>query len=217
MAKFLDNTGLSQVWEKIKALIPTKTSDLTNDSGFLTSYTETDPTVPSWAKNSTKPTYTASEVGALPDSTVIPTISALQIISSGTAIGSVTINGTSTTFYIPDGQWVVICDEGEYEEDTLLPTIQGEEGIIYLVPKPPEMIETAIGEAVIGESTVGKSEYIDETNLYQEWIYVNDQGFERVGERIATDLEVETMLKQIGLLTTVGIVDEAIVDEAIVG
>lgn len=29
------------------------------------SYTETDPTVPSWAKSATKPTYTASEVSAL--------------------------------------------------------------------------------------------------------------------------------------------------------
>lgn len=43
--------------------IPTKTSDLTNDSGFIKSYTESDPTVPSWAKASTKPTYTKSEVG----------------------------------------------------------------------------------------------------------------------------------------------------------
>lgn len=51
--------------------IPTKTSDLTNDSGFISQ--ETDPTVPSWAKAPTKPTYTAQEVGALPDSTVIPT------------------------------------------------------------------------------------------------------------------------------------------------
>lgn len=33
-------------------------------TGFLTS--ETDPTVPSWAKESTKPSYTASEVGAIP-------------------------------------------------------------------------------------------------------------------------------------------------------
>lgn len=62
---FLDKTGLSLLWSKIKALIPSKTSDLTNDSGFLTSYTETDPTVPSWAKQSTKPSYTASEVGAM--------------------------------------------------------------------------------------------------------------------------------------------------------
>ena len=36
-------------------------------------YSETDPTVPAWAKATTKPTYTAQEVGALPDSTVIPT------------------------------------------------------------------------------------------------------------------------------------------------
>lgn len=50
--------------------VPTKVSDLSNDSGFIT--TETDPTVPSWAKQSTKPTYTAQEVGALPSSTVIP-------------------------------------------------------------------------------------------------------------------------------------------------
>ena len=81
-------------------VIPTKVSQLTNDSGFTTNTgtiteikmngsskgtsgvvnlgtivtAETDPTVPSWAKASTKPTYTASEVGALPDTTVIPTV-----------------------------------------------------------------------------------------------------------------------------------------------
>lgn len=33
---------------------------------------ETDPTVPAWAKNPTKPTYTADEVGALSDDTEIP-------------------------------------------------------------------------------------------------------------------------------------------------
>lgn len=76
-------------------VIPSKTSQLQNDSGFLTSApvtsvnsktgsvvlnasdvgaisTEVDPTVPSWAKQPNKPTYTASEVGALPNTTVIP-------------------------------------------------------------------------------------------------------------------------------------------------
>ena len=57
--------------------IPSKVSDLQNDSGFLTA--ETDPTVPSWAKQPNKPTYTAQEVGALPDSTQIPSkVSDLQ-------------------------------------------------------------------------------------------------------------------------------------------
>ena len=49
---------------------PTKVSDFTNDSGFIT--TESDPTVPAWAKQPTKPSYTAQEVGALPSTTSIP-------------------------------------------------------------------------------------------------------------------------------------------------
>lgn len=51
--------------------IPKKVSELQNDSDYLTS--ETDPTVPAWAKQANKPSYTASEVGALPNTTVIPT------------------------------------------------------------------------------------------------------------------------------------------------
>lgn len=35
-----------------------------NAKGYLTSFTETDPTVPAWAKTESKPVYTASEVGA---------------------------------------------------------------------------------------------------------------------------------------------------------
>ncbi len=63
----------SRVLDLEEVTVPTKTSDLTNDSGFITS--ESDPTVPEWAKASTKPTYTAAEVGALPDTTVIPDVS----------------------------------------------------------------------------------------------------------------------------------------------
>lgn len=44
-----------------KPTIPTKTSDITNDSGFIT--TEADPTVPAWAKTPSKPTYTKTDVG----------------------------------------------------------------------------------------------------------------------------------------------------------
>ena len=45
--------------------VPTNVSAFTNDAGYITEYTETDPTVPAWAKASTKPSYNASEVGAL--------------------------------------------------------------------------------------------------------------------------------------------------------
>lgn len=82
-----------QARENIGVIIPTKVSELENDSnyltsipseyvteselnvkGYLTSYTESDPTVPDWAKEPNKPTYTASDVGALPADTVIPTV-----------------------------------------------------------------------------------------------------------------------------------------------
>lgn len=57
--------------------IPTKVSELENDSGYITEvpeneFMETDPTVSEWAKQPNKPTYTADEVGALPDTTEIP-------------------------------------------------------------------------------------------------------------------------------------------------
>ena len=46
---------------------------------------ETDPTVPAWAKQPKKPTYTASEVGALPASTVIPTVPTVDSALSATS------------------------------------------------------------------------------------------------------------------------------------
>ena len=41
--------------------------DAINNAGYITGYTETEPTVPAWAKRETKPTYTAVEVKADPE------------------------------------------------------------------------------------------------------------------------------------------------------
>lgn len=67
--------------------VPTNVSAFTNDAGYLTSYTETDPTVPNWAKQPTKPSYTASEVGALPSSTAIPSKTSDLVNDSGFITG----------------------------------------------------------------------------------------------------------------------------------
>lgn len=82
-------TGSEDYYPSIKAMedyvnenIPVNISELENDAGYITSYTETDPTVPDWAKEPTKPTYTASEVGADP---------------SGTASSAVSTHNTSTS------------------------------------------------------------------------------------------------------------------------
>lgn len=78
--------------------IPTKTSELTNDKGFITGYTESDPTVPSWAKQSKKPTYTADEVGARP-STWTPTASDVGALPATTTIPSKTSQLTDDVGY----------------------------------------------------------------------------------------------------------------------
>ena len=53
--------------------IPTNVSVFTNDAGYLTSYTETDPTVPAWAKEANKPTYNYSEIANTPTIPTVPT------------------------------------------------------------------------------------------------------------------------------------------------
>ena len=95
----------------LKALIdaitvPTKVSELENDSGYLTSYTETDPTVPAWAKAETKPTYTANEVGARPN-TWTPSafdVGAIPVSEKGMASGVATLgaDGKVSTGQLPE-------------------------------------------------------------------------------------------------------------------
>ena len=53
--------------------VPNVLSAFTNDAGYLTNYTETDPTVPTWAKESNKPTYDYSEIANTPTIPTVPT------------------------------------------------------------------------------------------------------------------------------------------------
>ena len=62
----------------------------------LQSYKETDPTVPEWAKAATKPSYTASEVGALPDTTVIPSVPSTTSLLKGNG-SAATISRAATS------------------------------------------------------------------------------------------------------------------------
>lgn len=60
--------------------------------------TETDPTVPAWAKQPKKPAYTAAEVGALPDTYTPPNQTAQQVGAdpAGTAASAVSQHNTDT-------------------------------------------------------------------------------------------------------------------------
>lgn len=107
-----------------RALVAGDIPDLSGT--YLTSYTETDPTVPSWAKQSTKPSYTASEVGAVATSAV------------GAASGVVPLNASSKIdqTYLPS--YVDDVIEGYYYNSKFYTTsahtteITGEAGKIYV-------------------------------------------------------------------------------------
>ena len=110
-----------------------------------------------------------------------------------------------------------VCQNNEYNLTTLVPTLEGETGVIYLVPKI---------NSVVGVAIVGSAELLNENNIYIEYIYDGTK-FEKIGDTsvnlngylkeqdIATDASVNNMLDELGLFS--GLVDSAIVDEALVG
>ncbi len=81
--------------QNVQTQIPTKTSDLENDSGFITDYTETDPTVPDWAKSSTKPTYSYNEIQNKPTLSEVATSGSYNDLKNKPTIPSKTSDLTN--------------------------------------------------------------------------------------------------------------------------
>ena len=100
-------SGVAEILHK--PTIPTTVAELTDASNYVTNAdlaaagyltTETDPTVPAWAKESVKPTYDYSEITNTPDMTPYlttetdPTVnnSTITIQKNGDLVGSFTLN-----------------------------------------------------------------------------------------------------------------------------
>lgn len=68
VAKYLADLGLLAFKDGVTAddLDAAIKASLAKADSALQAYTETDPTVPAWAKEAAKPSYTAAEVGAIP-------------------------------------------------------------------------------------------------------------------------------------------------------
>ena len=123
--------GVYIALQDVKEGIPTKVSDLTNDSGFITGYTETDPTVPEWAKAPSKPTYTATEVGARPN-TWMPSatdVGAIPASQKGAASGVAELDSSGK---VPSVQLPSYVDDVvEFASRDSFPAT-GEDGKIYI-------------------------------------------------------------------------------------
>ena len=102
--KYVSSANLSSLSGSVVALsadtLDTEdVQEIVEGYGYITSYTETDPTVPSWAKENTKPSYTASEVGALPTGTTLDNVAdgTTRKLSNYATSANVTTLSASTT------------------------------------------------------------------------------------------------------------------------
>ena len=87
----------------------------------LQSYTETDPTVPSWAKQSTKPTYTAQEVGAVPTSRTVNG----KALSSNISLSASDVGALPNTTTIPTKVSDLTNDENFVSSDNTVAIYSG--------------------------------------------------------------------------------------------
>lgn len=115
--------------------LPTNTSDLNNDSGFIT--TETDPTVPSWAKAANKPSYDYSEIGNTPTFATVatsgdysdlinkPTIPSAQVNSDWNSNSGVSeiLNKPDLSIYAQSSNLASVATSGDYTDLINQPTI----------------------------------------------------------------------------------------------
>lgn len=133
--KYLDLNGLSRFLTKIKALIPSKTSELTNDSGYITTYsndkvtqtyTTTSANYPLLMKNAsgitstTSPTAVSRFCNKLYGNPNTGYLYATEFYRNGTALGGASvkdvdtsISAGSTSANLPTSQAVASFVEGK--------------------------------------------------------------------------------------------------------
>lgn len=92
---------------------PTNVSAFNNDAGYLTGYTESDPTISAWAKAETKPAYTASEVGATTAADVYRLVAGTNVVLVVTNYNSATHAAAMKLQHLDpeSGQYVTYWDE----------------------------------------------------------------------------------------------------------
>jgi len=117
--------------------IPTTTSQLTNNSGFITGYSETDPNIYAWAKASSKPSYAYSEITGKP---TIPTYTSQLTNNSGFITG---FTETDPNIYA----WAKSSSKPSYSYSEITGTAPGADGNYY-----PTSLSYSSGTLTLGRS-----------------------------------------------------------------
>lgn len=126
-----DNDGVVDDAKKLGGKTPEEYASANHThSEYLTDYTETDPTVPDWAKAENKPEYTASEVGAA------PTEHTHDVFAVGAAgFVPAPTSDDSTKFLRGDGTWATVASSSRifYGTESERDAFSAEEGDIWFV------------------------------------------------------------------------------------
>lgn len=102
----VNGTSLAITDKAVNVVVPTKTSEIANDSGFITAddipeVTETDPTVPAWAKAASKPSYTYDEISGKPTLATVATSGSYNDLSNKPTLFSGSYNDLTDKPTIP--------------------------------------------------------------------------------------------------------------------
>ena len=113
----LNTDAVAEEYSDVLAAWEARITALEQGGGFE----ETDPTVPAWAKQPEKPSYTAAEVGALPADTVIPTVP--ENVSAFKNDAGYLTEHQSLADYVKSSELAAVAKSGSYGDLTGKPTI----------------------------------------------------------------------------------------------
>lgn len=149
-------------------------ADKAKVASALQSYTETDPTVPAWAKQSTKPSYTAAEVGALPSTTKIPSKTSDLSNDSGflTQHQKIkTINGNSL---VGEGDITIEGGGGGYDISAIVAKASESDWTSITKDEFDAVVEAAVANKTIWSIQTDTDKYGTYT-LYRQYISTVDK------------------------------------------
>jgi hypothetical protein len=162
-----DQTTLGEILDRIEDLENRPSGDVSDEDiqnavndyleKNLVSIEEKDPTVPDWAKQPNKPTYTAKEVGALPADTPIP-----EGVTDEQIKNAVDAYLTENPVEVGGGEWETIADITTTEEVSSIAITSDLDGNAF-----------QLSEAIISVSISGTASNTSEAALT---IYTNQHG-----------------------------------------
>lgn len=190
--------------------IPTKTSQLTNDSNFITS---ADTPVSSVNGKTGAVQLTASDVGALPSTTPIPTVNdaTLTIKRNNTSVGTFTANSStdkSINITVPTSKSDIglgnVDNVKQYSESNPPPypvtSVNGKTGTVQLTADDVSAVPTS-GGTMTGNLTVGSSKVQSNGYIIGAWL------------QTTADTHLNTTSSKVAVLDTSGWVYHRTLDE----